>query len=515
MSTPRNLTSSDIAAVFKRDDLRGLWPEQFNAETAFLAGKAMALRLGQQHAAPRVAVGHDARTGSFDLTLSFCRGLAAGGASACRLGLVSSEQVYFVCGKYPQQYQGGAMITASHNPKQYNGAKFIHAGAAPFDADDLAFMLEYMSAELSLPEIIDSSQDFAEHILSIARMPEDCQQLPMRIVVAAGNGVGAEAFRPIAERLAAQKIDTFFLDPEPDGNFPKGVPNPLLPDYMRRLGDAVCQQEADLGIGFDGDADRAGFVDHRGQEIIPSQVLALVARRKLQNAAQKQSGQPRPMIFRNLCCSRLLEDLFPAAGAVELLDTPVGHGKVKLLMRHPSYRQRVLFAGEHSGHYFYPEFFYVDSGMLTSLQLLGYARQLKALGRSLADELQPWRERYCWSGEINFGLPQQSMIFPILERICREQLLAGCRRHEIRVDEAIGLQRVFTSAEPYRPADLPAADLKIDYVDPSGRHGHWLVLRPSGNEPALRLNVEAWGENAAARCQSLCDAVRASIQAQS
>ncbi len=512
MTTPRNLTSQDIAAVFKRDDLRGLWPDQFNAETAFLAGQAMAARLAQRHPAPRVAVGHDARTGSFELMLSFCRGLVAGGASARRLGMVSSEQVYFVCGKYQQEFQGGAMITASHNPRQYNGAKFIHAGAAPFAADDLAFMLEFMQSHLALPEAMDSSQDFADHILSIAKMPANAALPPMAIVVAAGNGVGGEAFRPIAERLAAQQVHTIFLDAEPDGDFPNGVPNPLLPDYMRRLGDAVREHHADIGIGFDGDADRAGFVDHLGQEIIPSQVLALVARRKVQTAKVIANSVPRPMIFRNLCCSRLLQDLFPPDGPVELLDTPVGHGKVKLLMRHPDFRERVLFAGEHSGHYFYPEFFYVDSGMLTSLQLLSYARQLKAAGRTLADELQPWRDRYCWSGEINFTLPRQELIFPTLATICREQQNANTSRHEIRVDAALGLQRVVAADGPYRPADLPAADLKLICSAPDGHSGYWFVLRSSGNEPALRLNVEAWGDGAASQCARIRDAITASIR---
>ena len=511
MTTPRQLTSQDIAAVFKRDDLRGIWPDQFNTETAFLAGQAMATRLAQHHAAPCVAVGHDARTGSFELMLSFCRGLIAGGASARRLGMVSSEQVYFVCGKYQQDFQGGAMITASHNPRQYNGAKFIHAGAAPFNADDLAFMLEFMQSHLALPKAMDSSQDFADHILSIAKMPADASLPSMTIVVAAGNGVGGEAFRPIAERLTAQQVHTIFLDAKPDGDFPHGVPNPLLPEYMRRLGDAVREHHADIGIGFDGDADRAGFVDHLGQEIIPSQVLALVARRKVQTATMDADSAPRPMIFCNLCCSRLLQDLFPPDGPVELLATPVGHGKVKLLMRHDQFRDRVLFAGEHSGHYFYPEFFYVDSGMLTSLQLLSYARQLKAAGRTLADELQPWRNHYCWSGEINFTLPRKELIFPTLKTICREQQTPPSTRYEIRVDDALGLQRVVKADAPYRPAELPAADLKLVSSAPDGRAGYWFVLRSSGNEPALRLNVEAWGDGATAQCARIRDAITASI----
>lgn len=514
MTTPRQLSTQDIAAIFKRDDIRGLWPDQFNAETAFLAGQAMAARLALRHSAPRIAVGHDARTGSFELMLSFCRGLAAGGASACRLGLVSSEQVYFVCGKYQQEFQGGAMITASHNPKQYNGVKFIHAGAAPFDADDLAFMLNFMQSHLALPEAMDSSQDFADHILGLVKMPADTALPPMTIVVAAGNGVGGEAFRPIAERLSALKIHTVFLDAEPDGNFPNGVPNPLLPDYMRRLGNAVREHHADIGIGFDGDGDRAGFVDHLGQEIIPSHVLALVALHKVQAAGadNRDSGAVRPMIFRNLCCSQLLPDLFPAAGPVELLDTPVGHGKVKLLMRHEQFRDRVLFAGEHSGHYFYPEFFYVDSGMLTSMLLLSQARRLKAAGRSLADELQPWRSHYCWSGEINFTLPRRELINHTLSSICREQQNANTSRYEIRVDDALGLQRVFKANGAYRPDDLPATDLKLSCNAPDGRSGYWFVLRSSGNEPALRLNVEAWGDDATAQCARIRDAITAGIQ---
>lgn len=492
-------TTVDIRKIFKRDDIRGLYPEELNADTVFLAGRAMAERLaavGKSN--PRIVVGYDARLTSPELRLAFCHGVAAGGGEAEDLGLVSTEHVYYACGQHPERYAGGAMITASHNPAAYNGIKMVHAGAAPFSSADLNWLQQRMMELLAPATSRDLKDEFADYLVRLAGFDAwpDRDQPDFTIVAAAGHGVGGVAFQPIADRLAAKGLEVVWTDPEPDGRFPHGVPNPLLPDFMERLGRTVVANNADLGIGFDGDADRAGFTDNTGQAIAGSFVLALAAKAKLARHPRKQ-GQ-RPLIFRNLCCSQLLVDLYNNDDT-EVMDTPVGHGKIKLLMRHDAYRDRIVVAGEHSGHFFYPEFHFVDSGMLTSLYLLMLAWEMKRRGVSLTKELTSWRQRYSWSGEVNFNLSSPEEVLPVLLRTWKENQALATARYEVRTDPALGLDRVFLGEGDYCPAELAAPDLKM-VCDRAGS-GWWFVLRPSGNEPKLRLNVEAWGDDAVNACR--------------
>lgn len=495
---PFSLFDQRLSQLFKRDDLRGVWPEIMDAETALLAAQAFAMELKSRGAAePVIAVGYDARTGSPELALAACRGINTAGGHAVHLGMCSSEQLYFACGRYPERFAGGIMVTASHNPAEYNGMKFVLAGGAPFAGKDLESLRGTMLALYQPPAREDLSFDFADYLLEKSGIAALRSAAPVTVkaVVAAGNGVGAAAFAPVAAQLRELGFEFQYLDEEPDGRFPNGVPNPLLPEYMARLGAAVREHHADIGIGFDGDADRAGFVDEQGCEVIPALVYALVAERKL--AANPSISAP--VLMRNLCCSQLLKRHFTAKG-VTVVDTPVGHGQIKQLMRHENYKDRIVFAGEHSGHYFYPEFFSVDSGMMTSLLLLQTVREARQANRSISELLEEWRKNYVWSGEINWELPSREQIFPAMTAVWKHFAAEpGMQRMEGRADEELGgLQRIFAAESDYDPAALRFPDLK-GIVD-QGENGWWFVLRPSGNEPRLRLNVEAWGENAAQRC---------------
>ena len=479
-------TRESVSACFKRDDMRGVWPRELNAEIARLAGRAMAeLLMAGGASSPEIVLGHDARTGSYDLLTAFARGIEEAGGRCVSIGLASTEQVYFASGKYAERFAGGAMITASHNPPFYNGMKMMRSGAQPFNADDLAFIRKRVLELLSPVEKMPVAEEFADMMLHLSKFDE-WKPLPcgLKIVVSAGNGVGAVAFQPIAERLKKFGLETVFLDAEPDGSFPNGIPNPLLPEFNKRLAEAVKANAADLGIGFDGDADRAGFVDHTGEPVVASHILALVAQRKLSSC-----GISKPVVLRNICGSQLLKHLFPAGGDVELIDLPVGHGQFKRLMRHEAFRERIVFAGEHSGHYFHPDFFCADSGILTALHLIAQVWQWKAEGLTLADKLVEWRKLYQWSGELNYDLKSRDDVQAVILDVANE-FGGTMSRYEIRKDEELDLNRCMPAVGGYDATKLAAPDLKL--VEDDGDHGWWLCLRPSGNEPKLRLNVETW-----------------------
>ncbi len=495
-----------LDAVFKRDDLRGLWPQVMDCETALLAAQAFTEQLSANGAtSPTVVVGYDARTGSPELAQAACRGIRCGGGQPTLLGLCSSEQVYFACGEYADRFAGGIMVTASHNPAQYNGMKFVLSGGAPLNSKDLQGLRERMTALWQPPQTLDLSNEFATRLLELSGIAgsDNASAAPIKVVIGAGNGVGAHAFAPLAALLEPMGFRFSFLDPEPDGTFPNGVPNPLQPAFMNRLGEAVRKEGAALGVGFDGDADRAGFVDETGAEIIPAIVYALVAQKKI---SRWQNAGVKPIVMRNLCCSQLHQHLFDNADS-QVINTPVGHGQIKQLMRHDMFRSRVVFAGEHSGHYFYPEFFSVDSGMLTSLYILQVLQDLSSASKRLSDYIATWRQKYCWSGEQNWDLAEKSQVYPVMSAIWEHfAKVPGVQRLEVRADADLGgLNRAFPANTPYDPAALPFPDLKC--ILDNGDSGWWFVVRPSGNEPRLRLNVEAWGENCTQRCQEITTAI--------
>ncbi|MBR4222620.1 MAG: hypothetical protein IKR81_15780 [Victivallales bacterium] len=506
---------SPSQAFLKRDDVRGLYPAQLNGKVAEALGQAVVERLiALGEASPCIAIGHDCRHGNTEIAQGLMLGILKAGGRYKDLGLVSTEHVYYACGQMADEFAAGAMVTASHNPKEYNGVKFIHRHCVPFGQEDLAYLGKRADELLTAPQATMDFAAYAKHLLALSGLDQrpDSDKPLFKVVVLAGNGMGGIAFAPLAALLERKGLQTIILEGEPNGDFPQGVPNPLLPDFMQRLSKFTVENGANLGIGFDGDADRAGFVDSTGTEIIPSQVLALIAQDVTTTSRRRDSIRRRdvvatPVIMRNLCCSQLLKKLFGDSPDVTLIDTPVGHGRIKQLMRSEKYRQATLFAGEHSGHYFYPEFSYVDSGVLTSLNMISLAWELRNQGGKLADVLSAWRKEYVWSGELNYNLPSKEAIFKVL--CTAAKAFPGAQRYECRVDAECNAQRVFEAQGEYRPEELPAPDLKL--VQDSGASGWWFVLRPSGNEPKLRLNVEAWGKNASADCQKIAGEVEAII----
>ncbi|MBQ7651024.1 MAG: hypothetical protein IJS15_08690 [Victivallales bacterium] len=491
--------------VLKRDDVRGLYPKHLNGRVAEALGRAACELLKDEGIMrPLVAVGHDCRHGNIEIAQGFMLGFMRAGGDCEYLGLVSTEHVYYSCGKTSTRYDAGAMVTASHNPKEYNGIKLIHKGCLPFGQEELAFIGARCDELLAIPQAFDFDE-YAREIVKLAGFDtQGPAKRPFTVVVLAGGGMGAVAFGPIARILEPLGLHSVILEGDPDGEFPNGVPNPLLPDFMSRLSQKTLEHHADLGIGFDGDADRAGFVDSNGMQVIPSQVLALISSSKLETASMD-----KPIVMCNLCCSQLIQHLFK--GKAEVVQTPAGHGRIKQLMRSEAFSGRTLLAGEHSGHYYYPEFNYSDSGVLSSLYMISLVWAMRDRGESLADKLAGWRESYCWSGEINYELPTSDDIGRAIVNVFESEKATDVRRLEVRFDETIGAQRVFVSEEDYDPARIAAPDLKM--LHDAGESGWWFVLRPSGNEPKLRLNVEAWGPDARRVCAEKTAAVNNRILA--
>lgn len=506
-----------LDAVFKRDDLRGVYPDELDEGRVYEAAAAFAAQLNRRggeegapgDAAPRIAVGYDARVSSPGLAAVACQGVAAAGGIPIPVGLCSTEMIYFACsaGERGGGLAGGIMLTASHNPAAYNGMKFLLRGGAPLGPAGLQELRRGMCQwhQEGAPRV-DYARLFREFLLSRTGWQAAMPPLPspLTVVVSAGNGVGAVAFAPLAACLAGQGIDVHFMEEEPDGRFPHGVPNPLLPEFMSRLAARVRECHAALGIGFDGDADRAGFVDESGQVLSSAEVYVAIARHKLASLGGAGALPGRPVLMRNLCCSQYILDAF-RGDAVEIVDTPVGHGQIKRLMRAPQFQGRVIFAGEHSGHYFYPEFASVDSGMMSALLMLQILRREALAGRRLSELFAAARQNYCWSGELNAELPSRAAVERTLARACamvRERFPRACRM-EVHPEAGTGLNRVYRMPPEavYRPADMGCPDLKLCLEEEGA--GWWMVLRPSGNEPKLRLNVEAYGAGCRERCREL------------
>ncbi|QIP86198.1 phosphomannomutase/phosphoglucomutase [Streptomyces sp. Tu 2975] len=436
--------AADLSQIVKAYDVRGVVPDQWDESLAELFGAAFVEVTG----ADAIVVGHDMRPSSPGLSGAFARGAAARGADVTLIGLCSTDQLYFASGHMGLP---GAMFTASHNPAQYNGIKMCRAGAAPVGQDtglaDIRRLVETWSeqgapAPAGTPGRVterDTLTDYAEHLLSLVDLSA---MRPLKVVVDAGNGMGGHTVPTVFGPLPLTLVPMYF---ELDGTFPNHEANPLDPANIVDLQARVREEGADLGLAFDGDADRCFVVDERGEGVSPSAITALVASREL----AKHAGGT---VIHNLITSWSVPEVVRENGGTPVR-TRVGHSFIKEEMA----RTGAIFGGEHSAHYYFRDFWNADTGMLAALHVLA---ALGSQDGTLSDLVAQY-DRYAASGEINSKVDDQAGRAAAVKA-------AFAAREDATADELDGL--TVTTAD------------------------WWFNLRASNTEPLLRLNVEARDE---------------------
>ena len=433
----------DLASIVKAYDIRGVVPDQLDESVAEAVGAAFAKLTG----AATILTVHDMRASSGPLADAFGRGAAAQGANVLAAGLGSTDMLYYGSGDLGIP---GAMVTASHNPPQYNGIKLCRAGAKPVGIEtglkDIKDLAERTLPPAPVPgsiTAVDLLPGYAEYLRKLV----DISSIrPLTVAVDAGNGMAGYTVPKVFEGLPITLIPLYF---ELDGTFPNHEANPIEPENLRDLQRAVTEHHADVGLAFDGDADRCFVVDERGQVVSPSALTALIATREL-------AREPGAAVIYNLITSRAVPEIIAEHGGVPVR-TRVGHSFIKAKMAETG----AVFGGEHSGHFYFRDFWFADSGMLAALHTLAaLGGQAKPLSRLMADY-----SRYHASGEINSQVADQA------EATARVKQAFGSRPG-VRTEELDGLT-------------VSAADW-------------WFNLRPSNTEPLLRLNVEADSETAMA-----------------
>ncbi len=427
--------------VFKAYDVRGIYPDELDETGAEAIGRAYVERFEPR----RIAVGRDMRLSSLGMQEAVMRGAAAAGADVLDLGLVGTEMVYFAVGSL--ELEGGIMVTASHNPKEYTGMKLVRRGALPVGGDsgllDLRDLIDAGSWSGTGPDHRGEMQDldiwpaYVERVLSFV----DVGAIePLRVVIDAANGMAGTMLPPVVERLPVETVRCYF---EPDGSFPNHEPNPLLPENREFIVRKTLEEGADLGVAFDGDADRCFFVDDTGEFVPGDFVTALFAESVLEK-------EPGAKIIYDVRASRAVPDTIDRAGGVPLVNR-VGHAFIKARMR----KDDAAFAGEVSGHYYFRDFSQADSGVVPFLLML---MLISKRGRRLSEILEPLRSSYFITGELNTPVP----------------------------DVALKLQEL---KERYADGRVSHLDgISVDFDD-----WHFNV-RPSNTEALLRLNLEATSE---------------------
>jgi phosphomannomutase len=425
--------------VFKAYDVRGIYPSELDEEGAHAIGRAFV----EVFEPKRIAVGHDMRVSSPSMAEAVIRGASEAGAEVLELGLVGTEMLYFAVGELG--LDGGMAVTASHNPKEYTGMKIVRRGALPVGGE--SGLLEIRDRAMSdtdtaqkvsrgKVEPYDIWEQYVERVLSFV----DAGSIaPLKVVIDAANGMAGVMLPPVLERLPQLEVVRFFF--EPDGTFPNHEPNPLLPENREFIVGKTLEEEADLGVAFDGDADRCFFVDDSGEFVPGDFATALFAEAVLEK-------EPGAKIIYDVRASWAVPETIERHGGTALMNR-VGHAYIKHRMR----QEDASFAGEVSGHYYFRDFSQADSGVVPFLLML---ELISKKGRKLSEILRPFRDRYFITGELNTPVPDVALKLEELK-----ERFGG----EGRVSHLDGIS-----------------------VDAEDWH---MNVRPSNTEPLLRLNLEA------------------------
>jgi len=448
----------EFAHIFKAYDIRGLVDVEIDVDFAFATGVAFARFLQIEREPGTIVIGEDMRPSSPLLAEAFSAGATSLGMDVIRIGLASTDMLYFASGKLGLP---GAMFTASHNPAQYNGIKLCFSSARPIGKESGLVTIENFVREgspialrnIGVEKQRNMLEEYVDHLLTLV----DIKNIrPLKIIVDAGNGMAGHTAPAIFARLNCEVIPMYF---ELDGSFPNHEANPLDESTLKDLKQAMIDQKADLGLAFDGDADRCFLVDERGVAVNPSALTSLIAHRELVK-------HPGASIIYNLISSRAVQEVIDENGGVGLRSR-VGHSYIKKMMAESG----AIFGGEHSGHFYFKEFWRADSGALAALHAIA------ALGESdvtMSELLAPYN-RYVISGEINSKV---------------EDTQAATER----------VEKTYASDQ-----------VTIDHLDGLTVNGDswWFNLRPSNTEPLLRLNVEA---STQAQMETVRDAVLSLIR---
>ncbi|MCU1567083.1 MAG: phosphomannomutase/phosphoglucomutase [Pseudarthrobacter sp.] len=452
--TSEQTTTFDLSASFKAYDVRGIVGESITAEIVEAVGAAFVDILQLQ--GQTILVGGDMRPSSPEFSKAFAKGAVARGADVELLDLISTDELYFASGYLNR---AGATFTASHNPAGYNGIKMSKAGAVPISSEtglkDIQALAEQYLNTGTIPAVEQRGQisvrdvlkDYAEYLRKLVDLSGS---RPLKVVVDAGNGMaGLTTPAVLGDSLLPKlPLDIVPLYFELDGSFPNHPANPLEPENLRDLQAAVLQHGADIGLAFDGDADRCFVIDEKGEPVSPSAITGMVARREIARA--KALGETTPTIIHNLLTSRAVAELVEHDGG-RAVRTRVGHSFIKAVMA----EEGAVFGGEHSAHFYFRDFWNADTGMLAAMHVLAALGEQDGPLSELGREYEP----YVSSGEINSEVE----------------------------DKAAAVERVRVA--------FAGEDLTIDTMDGStftANDGtYWFNLRPSNTEPFLRLNVEA------------------------
>lgn len=432
-------------SIFKAYDIRGLVDKEINTDFCFAAGVALARFIKGEREPGTVVIGEDMRPSSPIFADAFSAGISSQGLDVIRIGLASTDMLYFASGKLNLP---GAMFTASHNPADYNGIKLCLSGARPIGRESGLLLIEKFVDEgspLALGSVgVEKNQELLEAYVDHLFTLVDLSKLRrIKVVIDAGNGMAGHTAPAIFKRLNVELIEMYF---DLDGTFPNHEANPIDPRNMQDLSDAVKKNKADIGLAFDGDADRCFLVDEKGELVNPSTLTALIAEREL-------AKSPGASIIYNLISSRSVKEVIAENSGIALRSR-VGHSYIKKLMAETG----AVFGGEHSGHFYFKDFWCADSGMLAALHALA---ALSQTDQKLSQLLHSYN-RYISSGEIN-------------------SIVADARA-------------VISAIESHYSA---MAEVTIDHLDGLTVESTdwWFNVRASNTEPLLRLNVEATTES--------------------